>query len=208
MENFNARIKSLRENGGLSHSQMASIFDKSEGAIRAWETGRAKPDVDTLIKIANYFHVTADYLLGRTDYKNPGNKSTMDTLGLSEAAINSIRSLDGHAVLKKLSSEDHRKLIDVLSQFIENKEIMQFLGYVQFLTEKNHFDYVETNWAGSQDKPTQNIMFPIAEDVQKALTSGEEIPQSCMEVVYFHKMAHDSLDKIIEEMCKAIINHG
>jgi transcriptional regulator with XRE-family HTH domain len=70
---------------------MASIFDKSEGAIRAWETGRTKPDTDTLIKIADYFETSADYLLGRSKAKKPENEAAIANLGISNNAVENIK---------------------------------------------------------------------------------------------------------------------
>lgn len=91
MSEFKTRIKELRESRRLSHSQMASIFDKSEGAIRAWETGRTKPDTDTLIKIADYFETSADYLLGRSEAKKPENEDIITKLGISNNAVENIK---------------------------------------------------------------------------------------------------------------------
>jgi len=69
--NFSERIRQMRESRGLNHSQLATVFGKTEGAIRSWEAGRTKPDVDTLIKLVDYFECTTDYLLGMSDEKNP-----------------------------------------------------------------------------------------------------------------------------------------
>ena len=67
---FKDRLRALRESRQLSAARLAGDFDKSEGAIRMWETGRTKPDADTLIKLASYFDCTTDYLLGLSDFKN------------------------------------------------------------------------------------------------------------------------------------------
>lgn len=67
---FKNRIRALRERQGLSAAQLAATFNKSEGAIRMWETGKTKPDADTLIKLSLLFGVSADYMLGLSDYQN------------------------------------------------------------------------------------------------------------------------------------------
>ena len=64
------RLKALRVLNGLSAAQLAVEFGKSESAVRMWETGRSKPDADTLIKLAQFFECTTDYLLGLSDVKN------------------------------------------------------------------------------------------------------------------------------------------
>lgn len=67
---YKDRIKELREERQLTYTALAHAFNKSEAAIRAWETGRTKPDADTLIKLSEYFNVSTDYLLGITDFRN------------------------------------------------------------------------------------------------------------------------------------------
>ena len=64
------RIKDLRIEKGLTYSQLGAEMNKSEGAARSWEAGRSKPDADTLIRLANYFECSVDYLLGLSPVKN------------------------------------------------------------------------------------------------------------------------------------------
>jgi len=46
------------------------MLGKSDAAIRMWETGKSKPDADTLVKLSFYFDCSVDYLLGLSDYRN------------------------------------------------------------------------------------------------------------------------------------------
>ncbi|MCL2860783.1 MAG: helix-turn-helix domain-containing protein [Firmicutes bacterium] len=64
---FSKRIKELRENDGLSLRDLAEDISINHSTIANWERGFREPPFDTLIKIADYFDVTTDYLLGRTD---------------------------------------------------------------------------------------------------------------------------------------------
>lgn len=67
---FSERLRALREDKKMSAAQLAGAFNKSEGAVRMWETGRSKPDADTLIKLAEFFGCTTDYLLGVSAHKS------------------------------------------------------------------------------------------------------------------------------------------
>ena len=67
---FRDIVKHLRIEKSLSQAALAKKFNKSESAIRAWETGRAKPDADTLILLASFFNCSVDYLLGIDESKN------------------------------------------------------------------------------------------------------------------------------------------
>ena len=61
------RIKDLRIENGLTQKELAKILQSSDKNIWAYENGVASPPIDILIAYANYFGVSTDYLLGRTD---------------------------------------------------------------------------------------------------------------------------------------------
>ncbi len=68
MNKFMSVLKSLRIEKNLSRKEFANYLNVSERLIAYWEAGQRQCDFDTLIKIADFFDVTIDYLLGRTDY--------------------------------------------------------------------------------------------------------------------------------------------
>ena len=69
-EYFAKRIKSLREQNGLSMEQLANQFNSTKSRVSMWENNGTVPRVDILVKLANYFNVTTDYLLGNDDMSN------------------------------------------------------------------------------------------------------------------------------------------
>ncbi|MBQ8908977.1 MAG: helix-turn-helix transcriptional regulator [Clostridia bacterium] len=68
MNKFNERLKELRLEKGFSRQQLADGLLVSVRLISFWENGQRECNFDMLIKIANLFDVTIDYLLGRTDF--------------------------------------------------------------------------------------------------------------------------------------------
>ncbi len=61
------RLRKLREEKGISQMRLAIELCISQNSISRFENGVRKPDYDTLIQIADYFNVSLDYLVGRTD---------------------------------------------------------------------------------------------------------------------------------------------
>ena len=59
------RLKELRESKGLTQKEVAEIIGYSEVSYARYENGKREPDISTLCKLANYFNVTVDYLIGR-----------------------------------------------------------------------------------------------------------------------------------------------
>lgn len=64
---MNFRLKELRKKHGLSQIRLAIDLCIPQNSISRYETGVRKPDYDTLIQIADYFNVSIDYLVGRSD---------------------------------------------------------------------------------------------------------------------------------------------
>lgn len=61
------RIAELRKQKGLSQKEFAEFLKISPGNLCEWEKGRIEPSVEFLNIIADYFDVSIDYLVGRTD---------------------------------------------------------------------------------------------------------------------------------------------
>ena len=66
--NFAEQLNALRTENDLSRSQLAERLHVSVRLISYWENGKRECDFDMLIKIADMFSVSVDYLLGRKDY--------------------------------------------------------------------------------------------------------------------------------------------
>lgn len=67
METLGKRIKYLREKSKISQIDFAKKIGVSNAVLSRYESGDRKPDYDTLQLIADFFEVSTDYLLGRTD---------------------------------------------------------------------------------------------------------------------------------------------
>ena len=61
------RLKELREQKHISQLKLAMDLDMNQNSISRYETGERQADYQTLIKFADYFNVSIDYLLERTD---------------------------------------------------------------------------------------------------------------------------------------------
>lgn len=64
---FSDRLLELRKSKSLTQKQLAAELQMSELAIQHYESQRRKPAFDVLIALADYFDVSLDYLVGRSD---------------------------------------------------------------------------------------------------------------------------------------------
>lgn len=67
MGNFTQRLKELREEKGVTQQDIGKLVNMSKMAISHWEKGHSEPSIAQLILLSNYFGVTVDYLVGKTD---------------------------------------------------------------------------------------------------------------------------------------------
>ena len=62
---FGKRLRELRKEKGMTQLQLGAQLNVTKMGISHWERGDSQPDLDQLKRIAEYFEVTTDYLLGK-----------------------------------------------------------------------------------------------------------------------------------------------
>ena len=70
------RIRELRLERNMTQMDLAMELDLGNTTLQQYETGLREPNFKTLIKIADYFGVTIDYLIGRTPVREPLDTET------------------------------------------------------------------------------------------------------------------------------------
>lgn len=97
---LSVRLRQLRLDKRLRQDQVARLVGVSKGAISAYETDIRQPSYDVLIRLANLYRVSTDYLLGRTDDR------TLDISGLSTHEAAMISELVASMTAKNKKLED------------------------------------------------------------------------------------------------------
>lgn len=87
---FAIRIKNLRLSRELNQVQLAEKLGVKKQSISNWENDNIMPSIDMLIRIADFFHVSTDYLLGR-DVQDPSAPQMIDMTGLTPRQIEHIQ---------------------------------------------------------------------------------------------------------------------
>ncbi|MDN5276299.1 MAG: hypothetical protein PWR01_264 [Clostridiales bacterium] len=103
---FAERLRKLRKERKMTQTDLGKILGLSTSAIGMYEQGRRDPDSNTLQKIADIFNVTVDYLLGRSDIRNP------------------------YIFDEKKSTENNKKCCIIVdeNEFISVKELCEFIN--------------------------------------------------------------------------------
>ena len=84
---FEEILKELRLNRGLNQVQLAEELFVTKQTVSNWENGYLMPSVDLLMRIAKYFSVSTDYLLGLDD------RRYLETTGLTDKQITHIQMI-------------------------------------------------------------------------------------------------------------------
>ncbi|WP_026885409.1 helix-turn-helix domain-containing protein [Clostridium beijerinckii] len=70
MDTLSDRLKELRKSNNLTQAELGKILGVGKTTVSMYETGNSTPSDEIKLKISEYFNVSLDYLLGKTDAKN------------------------------------------------------------------------------------------------------------------------------------------
>lgn len=120
---FAERLKKLRTEKGLNQTELAKILNVAKQTISNWELGNRTPDDKMLIKIADLFNVSTDYLLCRTD--NPNFSIVEGTLN-GKPFKATVESKDINIDGVELSMDEFDTFIKLLKQsFVNVKSVAE-----------------------------------------------------------------------------------
>lgn len=104
------KIKSLRELKKITQTELSEQLDVSPSTVGMWEQNRRTPDAEMLKRISEFFNVSLDYLLGKTDIKNYSKEYTV--------ALHSDTDYDD---LPESAKEEINNFIEFVKQKYKNK---------------------------------------------------------------------------------------
>ncbi|MDW0050392.1 helix-turn-helix transcriptional regulator [Clostridioides difficile] len=120
---FGERLKKLRIKFGLKQHELAEILNVSQSTIGMYENDQRTPPAESIVKLAEYFNVTTDYLLGhtKTNYSVSANIPGMPSIVCEDNSIYDI--LDGKKDIKSL--KDMNKFLENTDYNNEVKEVLK-----------------------------------------------------------------------------------
>lgn len=148
------RLKELRFQKNLTQNDLASILGVAKTTLAAYEQSKNQPSIETITKIANYFNVSTDYLLGLTDVQSPNFEISYISkyLGLTEHSIKEL-----HFYNEIAQNGDN-----MMKQKLETLNLL-FAPHCELLSHiTNYLNFYATHYKNFYDNSEKHLT-PIAE---------------------------------------------
>lgn len=104
-------LRKLRTEKKITQQQLADVIGTSQQSINKYENHRVEPDINTLMKLADYFHTTVDYLVGHTLLK----EALEETLELTREEYGFIQEY------RKLTNEERESIRFVVRNYLKHQ---------------------------------------------------------------------------------------
>lgn len=146
-EVFLNRFRELESKDPKSLDDLGSIFGASRQTVSKWMSGDSIPNIEALVKMANFYHVSADYLLGLSDTVSAdvNVKAAVEYTGLSEAAVEGIHSgfvRPKRFRLKLSEGAAREEKLFVASHLLQSLEFGDVLDHLVVLSELSFFESI------------------------------------------------------------------
>ena len=102
-------LKALRESKKITQTQLGEHIGAKKSAISLWESGKRQPDQETLVRLANFFGVTVDYLLDRNDPHPPAQEK-----------VSADMRAEAKELLESMTDEEYERALAML-KLLQNK---------------------------------------------------------------------------------------
>lgn len=103
------RLRDLRFQAGMTQTELAKKLGTTQRCVSNWENGNARPDLETIIAIADVFNETTDYVLGRDS----------DVTSIQNVVRSSACERNIARIVSALSEDEKRALLSFLDTFVE-----------------------------------------------------------------------------------------
>lgn len=161
---FPATLRMLRDIRGVSQAQFALDVDITKSTASLYEQGDTVPDIKTLARIAEYYDVSADYLLGLSEFSSKNMQQTpASSLGLTEYATRVL--IDTNELAKgHLHDKGAKSRLVLISEIIIQQSLLGSLhNALQYIVVNVPTDETQVNFT-IKDLDGNNTNFNITAD--------------------------------------------
>lgn len=115
-DNMVKNLRKLRINKGISQQQLADVMGTSQQSVNKYENHNVEPDISALIKLADYFETSIDYLVGHT---SPAIQNIIEEIEPTKEETALIRNY------RYLSKDEKESIQLILKNYMKNKKALE-----------------------------------------------------------------------------------
>lgn len=109
-------LRKLRLSRGISQQQLADVMGTSQQSVNKYENHNVEPDISALIKLADYFETSVDYLVGHTP---PLEQTVIEEVEPTKEEATLVRNY------RHLSKDEKESIQLVLKNYLKNKKALE-----------------------------------------------------------------------------------
>lgn len=200
IDEFPKRLIKLRTNANKKRQKVADDLNISRASLEYYEKGKRKPDIELLAKIADYYDVSADYLLGLSNAKsiNPEMQAVSKYTGLND---DSLFMLHHSTKSGALVSETNNFLLDI-DNYTDFYELCCYLKayrdfYSQFVDFREKMEEEYAVYVYKTDNPYEfEVDYDKSEELLQEIADKRDVQIIRM---------HETLKRLIDKYCADII---
>jgi len=169
---FADRLQDLIAESGKTISELSSSegIGISSGSLSKYQNDAAEPGITALVKIADYFGVSFDYLLGKTNCKKRENINISERTGLSEKAVEYLCNMDKIEFKNGIAAHYEYEYMcpsKILSFILESEHFEIFMIYIQASIYQAYQNLKQREFT-PEDWEAINHVFDIGQNVTTA----------------------------------------
>lgn len=177
MNNFSERLKKLREERNFKQIDVCKILNLNKVTYWGYEKGKRQPDYDTLLKIANFFDVSVDYLLGKSEISTPPHSIIRQTITIDHVNVKNeflMQRLKQLREIHKLTQFQLAEIIGTTQTIINNYENGKETPDINIMTRLSKFFNVSVDYLlGLTGKSNEMATYQV---------NKNDIPNEYMEI--------------------------
>lgn len=201
------RINGLLASHNVKQKELAAVLSVSDNVISYFTKGTRQPNIEQLIKLADFFDVSTDYLLGRTEVQSTDAdiKAVCEYTGLDEMAIYTLQTLKEQA--------SKTKIFYYINEFLsDEQEIMDFISLLHNVVWENvKREYLKCLINKKYNIQIENINYSEIFDFNNNISEDEAKEIYTLKLQHINKDAEDyerfKLSKFINKFLDDLIKY-
>ena len=159
---FPSRLKELREEKKISQQTLSDTLKVSKSTIGYWENGDSLPDAESLAMLADFYDVSADYLLGRSDVRS--------TEALQEGAVEILQELQESLVSGDENSAHAAMILGAVNLLTNYPMLLEESGSYRLF----RFDHFELEEDGDTPAGSRSQVLKVINTLGLGIQMGKE----------------------------------